>query len=188
MTAATPRPLPAASDPTAGRAAAPAPGRPPSVSIRLAVMVYEAALLFAVLFVAGYALLAGAGWQHPLDPGQRYTLFALWLFALGVYFVWQWRAGRRTLPMKTWDLRLSTLDGRPLTTAGATLRYLLAWHLFAPAVGVIALFSPGPAASLAALVASPFAMLLTVYLDPGRQLLHDRLLGTRVTQQSPARR
>lgn len=150
---------------------------------RLAVMTYEAVLLFAVLFITGYLLLALLRWQYPLGAVQRGVLFGYWVAVLGVYFVWQWRHGGRTLPMKTWDLRISQASGQPLGLLRATARYLLAWHLFLPAVLLIALVPIGPGASLAALAASPYLMLLTALADRDRQLLHDRLLGTRLMRE-----
>jgi uncharacterized RDD family membrane protein YckC len=82
--------------------------------------------------------------------------------------------------MKSWRLRVVDRDGGPLTAPRAALRYLLAWSLFAPGLLAIALTGAGGLASLLILLASLLAMLLVARLDPRRQLLHDRILGSRV--------
>lgn len=149
-------------------------------------MLYESVLLFGVLFGVSFAVLAALDWTHPLPPARRATLFGIWLVALGLYFVWQWTRGGRTLAMKTWHLRVVRADGGSVRTGQALARYLLAWHLFVPGIVFIALAAPGPALSLTALALSPPAMLWTALLDRDRQLLHDRLIGTRVVTDAPA--
>ncbi len=178
------------SAPTAAEAPAQAESvRVPSLWVRAAAMIYEGVLLFGVLFAVSFVVLASLGWQHPLNGGRRAALFAIWVATLGAYFVWQWTHGGRTLAMKAWDLVVTGPGGAALTPGQALARYLLAWHLFLPAIAFIALAAPGGAAALAALAASPLLTLLLCRLDPQRQMLHDRLLGTRVMQHllRPAR-
>jgi len=153
------------------------------VLLRLAVMTYEAVLLFGLVFVTSYALLALAGWAHPLQPRQRLVLQAVLFAAIGAYFVYCWVRAGQTLAMKSWRLRVVDRDGGLLRPARAVLRYLLAWTLFAPGLLFIALADAGALANLLALVASLLAMLALARLDPHRQLLHDRLLGSRVIRE-----
>lgn len=155
-------------------------GRPPGLLLRLAVMTYEAVLLFGIAFVTGYALLALAGWSYPLQPRQRLVLQAALFLVIGVYFVYSWVRAGQTLPMKSWRLRVVDRDGGLLSPARAALRYVLAWSLFAPGLLAIALTGAGGLASLGILLASLLAMLAVARLDPRRQLLHDRILGSRV--------
>jgi hypothetical protein len=61
--------------------------RPASLLLRLAAMVYEAVLLFGVVFVVGYALLAALRWTHPLASGQRAVLQIVLFAAIGGYFL-----------------------------------------------------------------------------------------------------
>jgi uncharacterized RDD family membrane protein YckC len=157
--------------------------RPPGVLLRLAVMTYEAVLLFGVVFVTGYALLALAGWTHPLQPAQRRVLQAVLFAVIGVYFVYCWVRTGQTLPMKSWRLRVVDRDGSLLSPARAALRYLLAWSLFAPGLLVIALAGVGGLQSLLVLLASLLAMLAVARLDRRGQLLHDRILGSRVIRE-----
>ena len=97
---------------------------------------------------------------------------------MALYFVWSWTGGRRTLPMKTWHLRVTTANGTPLTGKTALLRYLAAW--IGPALALIGYailrdFSHGGWALW--LLAFNF---LWAWGDPDRQFLHDRIAGTRL--------
>lgn len=154
----------------------------PGVLRRLAVMTYEAVLLFGLVFVVGFAVVALPGWTYPLTPPQRWVLQGALFIAVGAYFVHCWVRSGQTLAMKSWRLRLVDRDGKPPTARRALLRYLLSWSLFVPGLLAIAFTGIDPLWNLFALAASVLLMLLPARLDPRRQLLHDRLLGTRVIQ------
>ena len=144
-------------------------------------------LLVAIVFVASFALLplitpgpvdSSTALVVPALP-QRVAL-ACMLFALAAaYFVWSWSGGRRTLPMKTWKLRLVRGDdATPLTFKTAFGRYLATW--IGPVLAVAAyavLQNHGLGAHAAWLVAFNF---LWAFVNPGRQFLHDRVAGTRL--------
>ena len=153
---------------------------PPGLLLRLAAMTYEAVLLFGLVFVASYALLALAGWSYPLSAPQRGVLQAVLFVVVGVYFVYCWVRAGQTLAMKSWRLRVVDRQGGHLTPARAVLRYLLAWSLFAPGLAFVALTDAGAVSSLLALAAGLLAMLALARLDRRGQLLHDRILGSRV--------
>lgn len=146
-------------------------------------MVYEAMLLFGVLFIAG--------WLFSTLLQQRHALYlrdALqdWLFlVIGVYFIWFWTHGGQTLAMKTWRLRLVTPDGKTVGLKRAIARYLLAWLWILP--GLALAWALGVKGWLLTLI--PFGNVLLwallAYLDPQRQFLHDRIAGTRVVSVSP---
>lgn len=130
---------------------------PPSISRRLASMLYESFLLLGVLSVALVLphLVIGMTWKS-IVPGP---LLLLHLFlVLLVYFGWLWKRGGQTLAMKTWKIRLVAANGAPLTNQQILMRYSLAWpSLFAGGFGILwALF------------------------DSEGQFLHDRLSGTRL--------
>lgn len=86
--------------------------------------------------------------------------------------------------MKTWRVRLTAADGGPVSMPRATLRYLLSWLWFVPGLLVAKLL--GVHGWL--LVAIPAANLLIwaalAWLDPARQFVHDRIVGTRLVQFS----
>ena len=169
------RPAPPASE----RGEPAAPGMLP----RLAVMTYEAVLLFGVVFVAGYALLALAGWTYPLQPAQRSVLQAVLFLVIGAYFVTSWARAGQTLAMKSWRLRVVDRDGGTLRPIRAVLRYVLAWSLFAPGLAFVLLAGAGAPANLLALLASLLVMLLPASFGRRGQLLHDRILGSQVIRE-----
>lgn len=143
-------------------------------------MTYESVLLFGLVFVVSLPLLALTGWTYPLSSGQRWLLQSVLFVAVGVYFVHCWTRSGQTLAMKSWRQRVVDGDGRLLSAGRATLRYLLAWSLFAPGLAFAALAGAGIAVNLLALVIGVLAMLALGSFDPGGRLLHDRLLGSRV--------
>jgi uncharacterized RDD family membrane protein YckC len=87
------------------------------------------------------------------------------LYLLGVmmlYFVVFWKRGGQTLAMKTWRIRLTRLDGKPLSTAQCIIRFVLA------ALGVLC----------------AGAGFLWALADPDQQFLHDRLCKTRLVMSN----
>lgn len=136
------------------------PVNSPKMGRRLACMLYESLVVFAVLligFLLPQILLSGFGmvmsakllWVH---------IFLL----LMLYFVWFWLNGGQTLPMKTWKMRLVGIDNQAIRPGQALLRYLAAWP------GVI-LFGCG---------------LLWALFDKDGQFLHDRIAGTKIITTS----
>lgn len=157
---------------------------------RLASLVYEALLLVALVFVAGFLLLPLITPGHSGDTSaltvpalpQRVALFCLLFGVIAAYFAWSWSGGRRTLPMKTWRMRLELATGGPVPVKVALLRYLATWSgptLALAAYVVLHRIGLGPHALW--LVAFNF---LWAFIDPERQFLHDRLAGTRIVQQA----
>lgn len=119
-------------------------------------MVYEALIITSILFVAT-ALFTAVFGDSRAQPMHALLQFYLFVVA-GLYFVGSWTGGRRTLPMRTWRMRLVDDAGRNLTVRHAALRYTFA------AFGV-ALAGTG---------------ILWAFLDRDRQFLHDRLARTRL--------
>ena len=125
----------------------------PGLGTRLASMLYEAMLLFAVAFIGTWLFQFAAGTLQ-IDGWRRHMLqfFLLGLFA--VYFLWCWLRGGQTLAMKTWRIRLVGV-----TPAKALVRFLLAVLLVPTGISIVwALF------------------------DRDRQFLHDRLAGSRLVR------
>ena len=150
---------------------------------------YEALLLAAVLFIANFLLLPivsprHAG-THPLsipDLPTRTLLFCALTAITATYFVWSWTGGRRTLPMKTWRMRLVDVHGRSLTYKTAFIRFLAAWIGPGLALLIYALLRPEGLGAVA-LVMLPLNYFAALF-DPDKQFLHDRIAGTRIVQQS----
>jgi uncharacterized RDD family membrane protein YckC len=155
---------------------------------RFACMMYEAVLLFGVVFLAGYLF-------DTLTQSRNALMLRHvrqgWLFlALGIYFILCWRRAGQTLPMKTWHIRLVDQAGNVPALPRLILRYVLAWLLplaAALAVWWLSRVSHWPA-TLMFIVAAPFAIFVGSWFDADGQFLHDRWAGTRLITASPAPR
>lgn len=159
------------------------PGRPASLALRAATMVYEGVLLFGVTFAAGLAVLALSGWSTPVSGVRRLILQAALFVVIGAYFVWCWSRSGQTLALKTWKLRVVDRDGHNPSLARATARYLLSWTLFLPGLAYIAAFEPSRNGSFVALALGFGVLLIPAIVDPERRLLHDRWTGTRIVRE-----
>ena len=91
---------------------------------RIACMLYESILVFAILFVAGVVYRALMGDPHS-DFEQHLFFMYSWLI-IGVYFVYCWVKSGQTLAMQTWRIQLLGLDGNPLSLGQAVRRYVIA--------------------------------------------------------------
>jgi uncharacterized RDD family membrane protein YckC len=127
----------------------------PGLLRRLASMLYEAILLFAVAFLATWLFQFAAGTLR--IEGWRMHLLQLFLLAVfAAYFLWCWLRGGQTLAMKTWRIRLVARDGHGrLPPKAALLRFLYALLLVPTLVGIA-----------------------WALVDRDRQFLHDRLAGS----------
>ena len=137
-----------------------AEAQPAGFGRRLAAMLYDSLLVFAVAFFAGLAFFAVAGDAQSAPKRQAFQVYLF--LVLGAYFVLCWRRGG-TLAMRTWRLRLVRADGGPVGLVQAWLRYALAW----PSLLLLG------------------AGVLWALADRDRQFLHDRLAGTRVALDPP---
>ena len=166
-----------------------APGTAPTVRRRLATLLYEALILFGVVFVAGYLFSTLTQQRNGLT---HHNLLAAWIgLVVGLYFVWFWTHGGQTLPMKTWRLRVVAADGSPLSTGRAIARYVLAWLWFLPPLALHPLLGTSLAADAGArrhLVRAvgrdrPFRPAATVSARPTRGHARDR--GGALSSPSP---
>jgi uncharacterized RDD family membrane protein YckC len=128
----------------------------PGLARRLASMVYEAVLLFAVGFFAAWLFFFASGGADVSSGAMRHLLQFFVLLVFAAYFLWCWLRGGQTLAMKAWRIRLVDV-----TPAKALVRFVLAL-VFVP--------------TLASIVWALF--------DRDRQFLHDRLAGTRLVDAS----
>jgi uncharacterized RDD family membrane protein YckC len=159
---------------------------------RLAALAYEAVLYAALVLIVGFLTLplvpvapsGGPGLRIP-DLPAKVLSFALVLGAGAVYYVWSWTAGRRTLPMKTWRLRLVRNDGSALDARTAVVRYLAAW--IGPTLVLLA-YVVLRKSGWGALALWLFAVnYLWAFADPDRHFLHDRIAGTRIVSDRTLR-
>lgn len=143
-------------------------------------MVYEAMLLFGVVFIAGWLFDTLTQSRHALF--LRHTRQAWLFFVIGAYFVYFWCRGGQTLAMKTWRIRLVAPGHTQVPVMKAVLRYLLAWMWFLPATAIAYAFDFKAWASVAIVAAGMGLWALTIRTDKDRQFLHDRLAGTRLIE------
>jgi uncharacterized RDD family membrane protein YckC len=123
---------------------------------RLASLAYEALLITALVLVMTFPFVGMTGGK--VSTGSRIALQLYVLMVCGAYFIWFWRHGGQTLPMKTWHVKVVSNQGQTLTLRVAVLRYIYA-------------------------IAGTLLLGVTYFwaiFDRDRQFLHDRLAGTRV--------
>ncbi|QGR88562.1 RDD family protein [Burkholderia multivorans] len=162
----------------ADTSALPAAAAVPSVRRRLAAMLYEAVLLFGVVFFAGLAFGLATQQRNGL---VHHNLLAAWIaLVVGAYFVWFWTHGGQTLPMKTWRLRLEAANGRPLSAGHAIVRYALGWLWFLPPLALHPLLGLSVPATLALAAAWIVVWAGAARLHADHQFPHDRLARTRI--------
>lgn len=141
-------------------------------------MVYEAMLLFGVVFIAGWLFDTLTQSRHALTLRHARQF---WLFlVLGAYFVFFWRRSGQTLAMKTWRIKLVVPGATQVPLTKAIARYLLAWMWFLPAMALDYAFDLKGWASIAVIAIGMALWAMTIRLNKDRQFLHDQLVGTRL--------
>ena len=85
----------------------------------MACWLYEGMLMFGVVFIADYLFSTLTQTRHAMDNRHSQQAFLFLIF--GIYFVWFWSHGQ-TLAMKTWDIRVTDRQGRPLSQQRALRR------------------------------------------------------------------
>lgn len=160
--------------------------RTPSLGRRMTCLMYEGVLLFGVVWAAGMVYSLVTGQRHAMtgQTGMQFVQFVV----LGAYFTWFWSRTGQTLPMQTWNIRVVTATGAPLTRLRAVCRYLVAWLWFLPALAAahLAEIRGGLAVSVILLAGVATYALLSL-LHPRRQFLHDAICGTQLVEWKPPR-
>ncbi|WP_051710634.1 RDD family protein [Andreprevotia chitinilytica] len=153
---------------------------------------YEMLLLVPVLLLASIPSLAvqsliqsanGLPVNGVIDTLLARSLNFVWELLVGfIYFAWCWRRGGQTLAMKTWRMRLVSIEGNAIGWRVVVIRFAAAFVCWFPLFPLwiqarhhpewipYAWFSLG-------LFLAPFFWSL---IDRDRQYLHDRLAGTRL--------
>ncbi len=96
---------------------------------RLAAIVYDSFLLLAILFLAAAILL-------PFNAGNavitKTIIIPYYLLVSFSFYGWFWTHNGQTAGLKTWKVRLQTLDGQPVNWKHVLIRFfaaLLSWFL-----------------------------------------------------------
>ncbi len=139
---------------------------------RFMCVAYEGFILFGVVFFFAYTFSALT--QYKGQPGMLRSAFQAFMFVvLGVYFVWFWSEGRRTLPMKTMGVKLIDQAGAPAGRLRALARYLAASAGWGLPLALAAWVHP----AAIALVLLPY---VPTFFDSQRRALYDIVSGTRL--------
>ncbi len=135
-------------------------------------MTYESIILFGVWFFFAYAYSSLT--QFKGQPGAKALGYQIFICAvIGVYFVYFWSAGRRTLPMKTVEVMLHDTHQKPITPLRATVRYAVICLFM---LGVLALAHYAGLGWLAlGLIPAAWAL-----VDKQSRTLYDIAAGTRL--------
>lgn len=152
----------------------------PSLRRRLICMVYEAMLLFGIVFVFGFIFDVTTQSKSALmlRHGRQAWLFCV----VGAYFIFCWSRSGQTLAMQTWRIRVTDQDGNKLPVIKAIMRYVLAWMWFVPAMALSYEFELKEWSMMILLTLGMTAWALTARLDKNGQFLHDKLAKTCVIQ------
>ena len=94
---------------------------------RLFAIFYDGFLLTAILFVvSGIATALNQG--AAVEPGNTlYPLMVFIIFSISyLYFAWFWKHGGQTLGMKTWKIRLCSIDNGEIDNKIIMIRFFSA--------------------------------------------------------------
>lgn len=152
----------------------------PALRRRLACLIYEATLLFGVVFLAALIYSVLTGQRHALSGRHGHGLVAFVLVP-AVYFIGYWRKTGQTLPMQTWRIRLQTADGRTMGFARAVARFIAAWVWVAPPLALAAVGGTGSLRWLLPVMVGWIVLYAaSSKLHRSGQFWHDIACGTRL--------
>lgn len=156
----------------------------PGIWRRMACWLYEGILLFGVVFISGYLFGTLSQTRHALD--NRHALQAFVFVIFGIYFVWFWAKGQ-TLAMKTWHIRVTDMQGQPISQWRALRRYLCSWVWFVPPLALSAAMGLNGAETLVMCLGwvAVWAILSRFQVD--QQFWHDVWAGTRLVSTQTSR-
>ena len=133
---------------------APAALRTPGITRRLGSALYDLLLVVALVLIATFPFLAIFG---DSTHGWRRSVLQAWVLLVAAsYFVGFWSHGGQTLPMKTWRIRLTRVDGAKVGVMQGINRFAFA---------------------VLGLLAAGLGFFWALW-DRDRQFLHDRIAGT----------
>lgn len=151
----------------------------PGLARRLACFIYEGVLLVGVVMTAGLVYGVATQQTHALVGSTGLQLFVV--LVLAAYFVHFWSRTGQTLAMLTWEVRLVTATGHPVSRLRALCRYVLAWLWFLPALAALHFAGlKGGWVTSGALATGVLVYAALTRLHPDRQYWHDTLCQTRL--------
>jgi uncharacterized RDD family membrane protein YckC len=163
----------------------PADMQTPSLKRRMACWLYEGLLMFGVVFIAGYLFGTLSQTRHALN--NRHALQAFLFLIFGIYFAWFWAKGQ-TLAMKTWNIRVVSSSGQPITQMRALARYVLSWIWLLPPLAALAPFPLSGGETALLVIGWVWVYALLSRFQPQQQFWHDAWVGTRLIDSKPLSR
>lgn len=105
---------------------------------RLAALLYDGFLVFAIWMLIGLALqlIVGPGTNELVDgvvktnPILDVVTFTLMVISASSFYLWFWQKSGQTLGMMSWRLKLVTEDNQLVGLKQGLLRFFLAWPSF----------------------------------------------------------
>lgn len=141
--------------------------------------------MFGVVFVADYLFSTLSQTRNAMDNRHAQQAFLFVIF--GIYFVWFWAKGQ-TLAMKTWNIRVTDVHGKPISQQRALARYALSWLWFLPPLALSWLSGLDVKQALVLTGGWIAVWAILARFHPDRQFWHDALAGTRLVNSAPVRR
>ncbi|ORU94647.1 MAG: hypothetical protein A6F70_09540 [Cycloclasticus sp. symbiont of Bathymodiolus heckerae] len=98
--------------------------KPPGLFKRLAIIIYDALLLVAVLFLSTVVLLPFQA-DNIFEPNSwQYSIYLL--FVSFIFYSWFWTRGGQTLGLLAWKLRVADQFGNNISWQQAAIRFTVA--------------------------------------------------------------
>ena len=157
--------------------------RAPALLRRLAALLYEASVLFGVLWAV--AMIYGLAVGQRSGVMDRHGLQLAACLALGLYFIGFWTRAGQTVAMRAWHIRVIDAQGRPPRFWRAGLRFLLGWLWVLPPLAIAWWAGLDHAAGLVLLAVWIVLWAFACLLREDRQFWHDAWSGTRLVDTEP---
>lgn len=136
---------------------------------RLAAMLYDSMLVFAIWMVVAFLVLRSFGVEQAqtlegdtvvLDPLYKNVLFLALMLSTYSFFAWFWTHSGQTLGMQAWKIKVQNPDGSSISAKQSAIRFVLAPFSF---------FLMG-------------AGYFWILLDPKRRSFHDIISKTQIVK------
>ncbi len=148
---------------------------------RIAAMVYDGLLLFAILMLASLPFVVPLGEEEEMQSTYKLVYQLAMAGVIYAYFVGYWKSRGRTLGMQSWGLQIVNNDGQLPTLGQSTLRFVAASAPWACLVLGIYLLVYQDQLAAAILSWACFALGYVWQLwDKAGLGLQDRFSGTRI--------
>ncbi len=150
----------------------------PTIKRRVISLVYDVFLVAAVamLGMLVYVLLFQKMDEQFHAIGRPVALVII----TAAYFIHAWTGSGHTLAMKTWRIKIVKVGFAKVPMRAAVIRYIAGWGWVLPGLVISKLMHLNAKQAALAVAINIVLWGLSALLDRDRQLLHDKLAGTRL--------